>query len=363
MGKWFQMWRCNEYGRAINAREKLLLGILEDHISKERQTINLLIGSKHSNLMSEQEEIVNDQKGWARSVYTSIMSTIAQDRPIFQKRRCSWAKSCVASNSEFILMYELMKASNERDICLTDAAVADICLHLWLMLDASTSWIALAITILRNDESALSKVQSELDEILKNYGTNDLFTDQALKEMRYLDALIYEAIRLCPPFCGGLWRTTNTVLMPKDFIQIPSGTYILFTESSSHSFEAERALGTSPHRLGESYPNEALFGYLPYGGLEIPLMVLQTKVFLIEFILRCDFSVGGETCIESPKIGNQNNLDSESSGDTTASYDMNRSSKSPEAYRHLFSKMPFPEYMHSIKVRKRCDFKNLSSKT
>ena len=361
MGKWFQMWRCNEYGRAINAREKLLLGILKDHVSKERQKNNLVPARKQRNFVTEQEEIDDGQKSWLRFVYTSIMSTMAQNQPIFQKQMWSSARSCVGSNSEFILMYELMKASDERNNCLTEAAIADICLHLWLILDASTSWIALAITLLRNESSAFSKVQSELDNILKNYDVNDLFTDEVMKEMRYLDALIYEAIRICPPFCGGFWKTTNTVLMSKDLLQIPSGTNILLTESSPHPFDLEGALGTSPHRLGESYPNQALFGFLPYGGLEVPLMVLQTKVFLIEFVLRCDFSAG-ETSSENRRIGNENNVaSSQSSRDTTVSNDA--SSKSPEAYRHSFSKMPFPEYMHSIIVKKRCNFNIRCSKT
>ena len=38
----------------------------------------------------------------------------------------------------------------------------------------------------------------EIDYVEQTYGKDDIFSPGALSRMRYLDALLYEAIRLCP---------------------------------------------------------------------------------------------------------------------------------------------------------------------
>ena len=192
------------------------------------------------------------------------------------------------SSSSPSLLFEILDETDEDNIGLKEAAVAEICMHLWSMLDASSSWTASVLYILQNDPNTFGAIRNELDEILGIYGWRALFSPKAMSDMYYLDAIIYEAIRLCPQFCGGLWQTTRTVDLLKDGLQIPARTHILFSDTSSHAFDLESVWGKSPHDLGKTYPNQELYGFLPLSGLEVPLMVLQTKVLLVTIILRCD---------------------------------------------------------------------------
>jgi hypothetical protein len=109
---------------------------------------------------------------------------------------------------------------------------------------------------------------------------SNLFHPTALGKMQYLDALIYEAIRLSPPFLGGLEVTTETVELEKDQIQIPKDSNVFVCQQPDHRFDIRQALGKRPEQLRHDYPSRDLYGFLPFRGMEVPLMVLQTKVFL-----------------------------------------------------------------------------------
>ena len=52
-------------------------------------------------------------------------------------------------------------------------------------------------------------------------------------------------------------------------------------------FDLSKSIGKKPEELGSTYPNPELHGFLPFRGLEVPLMVLQSKVFLVVLLQRC----------------------------------------------------------------------------
>ena len=92
---------------------------------------------------------------------------------------------------------------------MTRAATTEICILLWMNLDAGQAWTAMALNLLSTEEEACQVVQAELDLLEKTYGKDRLFTSFVLAKMEKLGALIYEAIRLCPSFLGGMKYTGN----------------------------------------------------------------------------------------------------------------------------------------------------------
>jgi hypothetical protein len=119
-------------------------------------------------------------------------------------------------------------------------------------------------TLLALDESACSRVQHELDELSSLYSRDLLFTKKVMSEMHLLDGLLYEAIRLCPPFLGGLKRTTKTIELTEDGLQIPKSTSLLFCQATGEGFDLSKAMAKKPQDLGKHYPSPALYGFLPF---------------------------------------------------------------------------------------------------
>lgn len=69
----------------------------------------------------------------------------------------------------------------------------------------------------------------------------------------------------------------NTVEMTRDQMQIPSSSHIILNATDT-AFNLASAVGRAPQDLGLNYPNTELYGFLPLNGMEVPLMVLQTKI-------------------------------------------------------------------------------------
>jgi len=211
----------------------------------------------------------------------------------------------------FNLLHDLFLVKDDCGDGISQAAITDICLLLWLSLDAGCAWTSMALHLLQRDPNALQSVRNELNHIenLINMdsriglwtqdeeedGNNYRATESVnkkffmkLSEAKYLDAVIYEAIRLCPPFCGGMWKTAKTVELDGDKLQVPAGTNVLFSSVTTRPFDLEYVWGRNAKDFVESYPCRHLYGFLPLDGLEIPLMVLQSKILLAAILRRCD---------------------------------------------------------------------------
>ena len=142
----------------------------------------------------------------------------------------------------------------------------------------------MALSLLSTDREACLLVQEELDVLELAHGRSEMYAAPVLKRMKYMDALIYESIRLCPANLGGMKKTTETVELPDAGVQIPKGTNVFFCSPTDLKFDIRGALGKKPEFLGRQYPCEELHGFLPLHGIEVPLMVLQSKVFLIALL-------------------------------------------------------------------------------
>ena len=174
----------------------------------------------------------------------------------------------------------MLRQQDDEGNGMSQAVVTEISIMLWMMMDAGNAWTSMALHLLSRDEEACELVQEEIDYLISWFGREELFTPPVLGEMKYLDALLYEAIRLCPPFLGGLKVTSETVVLERDGIQIPKNSHVFFCQPTEQKFDIMNAVGKRPEDLGKTYPSIDLFGFLPFRGLEVPLMVLQSKVFL-----------------------------------------------------------------------------------
>lgn len=170
---------------------------------------------------------------------------------------------------------------------LTKAVTTELCILLWLIMDAGNAWTAMVLNLLSLDQNACSRVQQELDQLSSMHGKDGLFTPAVLNQMTTLDAVLYEAIRLCPSFLGGMKVTSETVELLDCGIQIPKNTNVVICQPTDEPFDLSKSIGKKPEELGSTYPCPELHGFLPFKGLEVPLMVLQSKVFLVVLLQRC----------------------------------------------------------------------------
>jgi cytochrome P450 len=135
---------------------------------------------------------------------------------------------------------------------LSQVVTTDISILLWMMMDAGNAWTAMALNLLSTDTEARGLVQEEIDSLEMEHGQANLFTPWVLDKMQYLDALLYEAIRLCPAFLGGMKTTNVTVELPG--IQIPKNSDVIFCQPTDMKFNVHLARGRKPEDLGRRYP-------------------------------------------------------------------------------------------------------------
>lgn len=113
----------------------------------------------------------------------------------------------------------------------------------------------MALQLLQHDPNALQTIRNELNYIERLHGANYF---AHLGEAKYLDAVVYEAVRLCPPFCGGMWITRRTVELEGDGLQVPTGTNVIFADVTTRPFDLEHAWGKKAQDLVHAYPTRQL---------------------------------------------------------------------------------------------------------
>lgn len=137
---------------------------------------------------------------------------------------------------------------------LSNAVATELSILLYMIMDAGNAWTAMALNLLSLDNSALVQVQGEIDYLAGLHGKDKLFTPRVLGKMTAVDALLWEAIRLCPPFCGGMKVTTETVVLPDDGVQIPKNANVIFCQPTDRPFDLSEAWGKKPQDLTLLYP-------------------------------------------------------------------------------------------------------------
>jgi cytochrome P450 len=138
------------------------------------------------------------------------------------------------------------------------AVMSELCITLWMMMDIGNAWTAMALHLVSFSHAACSLVQREIDLLEAEFGYDALFTPSVLHRMQYLDSLLYEAIRLCPPFLGGLKKTTKTIEFEDAGVQLPKDSYVFFCQPTDVDFDIFNSFGKKPQDLGRQYPSPDL---------------------------------------------------------------------------------------------------------
>lgn len=149
----------------------------------------------------------------------------------------------------------ILQQEDEKGAGLTQAVTTEICILLWMMMDAGNAWTAMALNLLSLDQTACHRVQQELDHLISIHGKSELFTPEVLSRMTTLDALLYEAIRLCPSFLGGMKIIKQTTEFEDIGLQIPKDSHVIFCQPTEERFDMSKAMGKKPEDLGDMYPS------------------------------------------------------------------------------------------------------------
>lgn len=137
---------------------------------------------------------------------------------------------------------------------VSQVVACDLSISLWMTMDVSNAWTAMALNLLGLNKEACRLVHEEIDSLEEEFGHHALFKPSVLGRMKFVDALLYEAIRLCPAFLGGLKQTTRTIEFQDIGIQLPKNSHIFFCQPTDREFDIHRSVGKKPETLGDQYP-------------------------------------------------------------------------------------------------------------
>ena len=154
---------------------------------------------------------------------------------------------------QYSILEHILSQEKEPGRGLSRAVTTDIMLLLWMMMDAGQAWTSMSLSLLSMDENVRKIIQIELDELAEVYGDGCLFTSFVLSKMERLDALIYEAIRLCPEFFGGVKVVKETLEVGG--YQIPKNTNVICCQPTEPMFDLQRSIGKKPEYMGVDYPS------------------------------------------------------------------------------------------------------------
>lgn len=152
------------------------------------------------------------------------------------------------------LLEQLLRQQSLEGNGISQAVMCELSIILWMMMEVGQAWTAMALNLLAADREADDLVHRELDLLISEFGQDELFTPSVLKRMKYMDALIYEAVRLCPAFLGGLKQTTKTIEFKDIGIQLAKNSHIFFSQPTNLKFDIRAAFGRQPEQLGDRFP-------------------------------------------------------------------------------------------------------------
>ena len=154
------------------------------------------------------------------------------------------------------ILDDLLRQEDNEGRGLSRAVITEVALMIWMMMEAGQAWSSMALSLLSVHGEACRSIQTELDDLVKMYGDDRLFAPYVLSKMERIDALIYEAIRLCPEFLGGMKVVNETVEV--EGFQIPKHSNVIFSQPSEEKFDLRSAIGKKPESMGMNYPSVEL---------------------------------------------------------------------------------------------------------
>ncbi|XP_075150360.1 putative cytochrome P450 6a14 [Haematobia irritans] len=166
---------------------------------------------------------------------------------------------------------------------------------------SSTTMTCLLYELARHPEIQ-EKLRQEIHEVLENY--DNQITYEALMDMKYLDQVINETLRLYPPLPFLQRMTTDTAKIGD--LTLPQGSEIFIPVWAIHhdpeiypkpfEFQPERF---NPHAIMQRHPQAFLgFGDGPRNCIGLRFGRMQTKIGLVSILSKYKFSQAPETCRE-----------------------------------------------------------------
>lgn len=169
--------------------------------------------------------------------------------------------------------------------------------------DTSTALLAWALYLLGQHPEALAQAQAEVDAILGPMGAADdpYPTWERLQELRYLDQVIKETLRLYPPIHVGNRQAIGDMTLGE--YAVPAGTRVMYSIYLSHrdpqqwpepdAFRPERFDYTQ--RENKTPP----FSYVPFGGgprncIGAAFAQVEAKAVLSRILQRFDLQLAAE---------------------------------------------------------------------
>ena len=317
--------------------------MLLNHVNNMRAKLDVEKSKDHTQSPSCDEDVI------CESAFRKVV------KPVDNPFKIDLGLYLPTKSGQSSLLQMLLVNNNDQSIS-QDETIKDITGMLWLALDIGNAWTQMALLLLSRDPKIYAEIRNEIDD-LESHGTDIMFEDHIFSRLVHLDAIVFEAIRLCPQFCGGLWKVNSTVEMENDEVQIPSASRII-VNAEEDPFDVTDAIGKLPQYLGESYPNKYLYGFLPLNGAEVPIMVLQTKALIAAVIKKCNLveikkcnDVSTDTMTKD-LADRCISLSLENSGTMNETNDRSASISWSES-RSWYEATPFPRSRQTIALRKR----------
>jgi hypothetical protein len=199
-----------------------------------------------------------DDSGLSYKRQGAAVGDSALHKPILQSKQVKG----LAQKSGISVLTVLERLLKQHDMAgngMSQVVASEVGMMLWMMLEVGNAWTAMALTLIASDAEALALVQQELDDQERKFGYDELFSPHVLSRMKYLDALLFEAIRLCPASIGGMKKTTQTIEIKDAGVQIAKDTDIFFCQPTTMKFDIHAAHGKRPENLGRRYPCVELY--------------------------------------------------------------------------------------------------------
>jgi cytochrome P450 len=159
--------------------------------------------------------------------------------------------------------------------------------------DTSTALLAWALYLLGRHPETLVRLQGEIDTVL-----GDCEPDyEKLKQLRYLEQVIKETLRLYPPIHLGQ-RIAATDLTFQDY-DIPAGARVIYTIYLTHRMQKywPEPARFHPERFGrETQRRQTPHAYIPFGGgarncIGAGFGLLEAKLVLARLIQQFKFTL------------------------------------------------------------------------
>ncbi|XP_059484972.1 cytochrome P450 9e2-like [Neocloeon triangulifer] len=167
--------------------------------------------------------------------------------------------------------------------------------------ETSSTLISFASLELSVNKEAQKKLQADIDQALKNHGGKLCY--DALKDMKYLDAVVQETLRKYPPAVNIMRICTKNYIIPGTKVQIDEGTPLIipaFSLQNDPKYFPNPEMFDPERFMDEDALHKYQYLHMPFG--EGPRMcignrfaLVQSKMGIASIFSKFDVSIASKT--------------------------------------------------------------------